>query len=362
MIGLYCPDVPPVPGGVSDHTLVLARALSAFGAPPVVLARRGDPALFAPMTCVTGLAPTDVADAACQQGVRAILIQYVPFLFARRGVAPALILGIRRIARAGLGLAVFVHEPYVPFTRLPWLVTGLPQRFQLRYLLHHAERVYAAVPRFAEIARRYSRPGTDVAVVPVGATLPVSTVSREDARQALGLADGTVAIGIFSPAASGFRHDWIAAAARRLAPQPNVMWVRFGFGSDRPLPGYPADDRVLVLGEADPATIGRVMRALDVAVSPYVDGLTMRRTGAMLALAHGVPTVSSTGHLFDQRLSLVADCAPTVEAFTERLERLVVDPDERRALAERSSRSHEFVSPDILARRLISDLLPGRIG
>jgi hypothetical protein len=270
--------------------------------------------------------------------------------------------GIRRIARAGLGLAVFVHEPYVPFTRLPWLITGLPQRFQLRYLLHHADKVYAAVPRFADIARRYSRPGTDVALVPVGATLPVSTVSREEARRALGLADGTVAIGIFSPGASGFRHDWIAAAERRLASHPNVVWVRFGFGSDRPLPGYPTGDRALTLGETDPATIGRVMRALDVAASPYVDGLTMRRTGAMLALAHGVPTLSSTGHLFDQRLSEVADCARSEAVFAERLVQVVEDPGERRALAERSSRSQEFVSADTLARRLTSDLLPGRIG
>ena len=41
MIGIYCPDIPRFPGGVSDHTLVLARALEAQGAPPAVLARRG---------------------------------------------------------------------------------------------------------------------------------------------------------------------------------------------------------------------------------------------------------------------------------------------------------------------------------
>jgi hypothetical protein len=64
MIAIYCPDVPPAPGGVSDHTLALARALHDIGAPVTVLAQRGDPALFGPIPLETGLAPADVAAAA----------------------------------------------------------------------------------------------------------------------------------------------------------------------------------------------------------------------------------------------------------------------------------------------------------
>ena len=358
MIGLYCPDVPPIPGGVSDHTLILARSLSAFGAPPVVLALRGNPALFAPMTCVTGLKPTDIADAARAHGVSTVVIQYVPFLFARRGVSPALVLGIRRMARAGVGLAVIIHEPFVPFTRLPWLVTGFPQRWQFGYLMRRASHVYTPLPEFADIARRYTGSGTTVAVAPVGATLPVSPVSREEARQSLGLDNGTVAIGIFSPAASGFAHDWIAAAVARLAPRTEVVWVRFGFGSDRALPGYPSGANVRTVGETDPATVGKVMRALDLAAAPYVDGLTMRRTGAMLALAHGVPTVSSTGHLFDPQLRQIADCEPSADAFAGRLERLAGDAVERRELALRSQGYCDLASVEVLAARLRTDLMP----
>ena len=358
MIGLYCPDVPPIPGGVSDHTLRLARSLNAFGQPPVVLAQRGDPALFDPMACVIGLAPTDVADAALRRGVSTVVIQYVPFLFARRGVSPALILGIRRMVRAGLGIAVVIHEPFVPFTRLPWLVTGPLQRWQFRYMLRRASHVYAPLPHYADLGRRYSRPGTTVVVAPIGATLPVSDVSREEARSTLGLANGTVAIGIFSPAASGFAHDWIAAAAARLSARSDVTWVRFGFGSDRSLPGYPTGANVVTVGETDPETVGRVMRALDLAAAPYIDGLTMRRSGAMLALVHGVPTVSSTGRLFDPQLREIADCEATPEAFAARLERLVADANERRKLAQRSYRYHAMASIDILAGRLLMDLVP----
>jgi glycosyltransferase involved in cell wall biosynthesis len=358
VIGLYCPDVPPVPGGVSDHTLILAQSLNAFGHPPVVLARRGDPARFAPMTCVTGLGPTDVAQAARAHGVHTVVIQYVPFLFARRGVSPALVLGVRRMVAAGLRIAVIIHEPFVPFTRLPWLVTGFPQRWQFGYLVRSASHVYTPLPRFADVAHRYTGSGTTVVVAPIGATLPVSQVSRDEARHALGLTDGMIAIGVFSPAASGFAHDWIAAAAARLALRADVTWVRFGFGSDRSLRGYPTGANVVTIAETDAETVGRVMRALDLAAAPYVDGLTMRRSSAMLALAHGVPTVSSTGHLFDPQLREMADCEPTPEAFATRLERLVQDAEERRELALRSHRYHAIASVDILAGRLLMDLMP----
>ncbi len=358
MIGLYCPDVPPTPGGVSDHTLILAQSLGALGHPPVVLARRGDPARFAPITCVTGLAPSDVAGAARAHGVTTVVIQYVPFLFARRGVSLALVLGVRRMTAEGLGIAVVIHEPFVPFTRLPWLITGFPQRWQFGYMLRRCSHVYAPLPRYAEIGRQYSGPGTVVTVAPIGATIPVSHVPREEARRRLGITDGKVVIGIFSPAASGFAHEWIAAAATRLASNPDVVWVRYGFGSDRALPGYPGGPNTITVGETDEATVGWVTRALDLAAAPYVDGLTMRRSGAMLALIHGIPTVSSTGHLFDPTLQQLADCEPTTETFAARLETLVLSAEERRKLALHADRYHVIASIDILAKRLLMDLMP----
>jgi len=356
VIGIYCPGIPPVPGGVSDHTLALARALEAEGAPPVVLAERGDAARFEPMTCITGLKPGDVAAAARANGVTTLVLQYVPFLFARRGVSPALVRGVHRMHAAGLKLAVVVHEAFVPFTRIPWLVTGGPQRLQYRYLLRRATHVYAPLPRYADIARRYVRAGTHVTVAPIGATIPASTLTRAEARARLGLGDDRVALGIFSPAASGFAHPWIAAAAARLAGHPRVIWVRFGFGSARPLPGYPEGPNVMMIGEASAAKVADTMRALDIAAAPYTDGLTMRRSGAMLALAHGVPVVSSEGHLFDANLRALADCATDAEAFAERLARLVDDPAERAAAARRATGYGEQASIESLARMMIRDL------
>ena len=75
MIGLYSPDLPPTLGGVSDHTLALARALAAQGGPPAVLGKSGDPALFAPLPCAVDLGPLDVASAARRLGVHVLVVQ-----------------------------------------------------------------------------------------------------------------------------------------------------------------------------------------------------------------------------------------------------------------------------------------------
>lgn len=356
MIGIYCPDIPPVPGGVSDHTLVLARALEAAGHRPVVLAREGDPELFVPIPTRIGLAPGDVARAARDLGATSVVIQYVPFLFARRGVSPAVVLGARAMRRAGLRTAVVVHEAYVPFTRIPWLVTGVPQRLQFGYLVRHASHVYAPLPKYADIARKYAGPRTQVAVAPIGATIPLSQLTRSEARAQLGITEDEVAIGIFSPAASGFAHEFIAAAARRLDGRADVRWVRFGFGSDRLLPGYPTGPNVITIGESSPERIAATMRALDIAAAPYTDGLTMRRSGAMLALAHGIATVSSEGHLFDPSLRALADCEPNAEAFAARIAYLADDAALRAVWSQKASGYSAQASVEQLARMMIRDL------
>ncbi|HXY69988.1 MAG TPA: hypothetical protein VEH62_11105 [Gemmatimonadales bacterium] len=355
MIGLYSPDLPPVRGGVSDHTLVLARALEALGHRPAVLGRYGDPEMFSPLPCRVGLSPWRAARAARELRCNAVVVQYVPFLFARRGVAPQLYPAVWRLRRARIRLAVVLHEPYVPFTRLPWLVTGWPMRWQLRYLLRRAAFVYAPVPRYVEIARRYA-PGAKVKLAPIGATLPPSTLTREAARLKIGLQSGMIGIGVFSPSAAGFQRQWIEEAARKLAGHMQVAWIVFGFGGDlvlrEPVPGT----RVVHVPDHDPEVITRIMRALDIAAAPYVDGLTMRRSGAMLALAHGVPTVSSTGPLFDPRLAELAACEETSAAFATRLTRLVLNPGERAAMAARAQGYRTKASVEVLARQLLNDL------
>jgi polysaccharide biosynthesis protein PslF len=212
------------------------------------------------------------------------------------------------------------------------------------------------VPAFAQIARKYARAHTRVEVLPVGASHPVSTVTRAEARRELNIPDDRVVIGVFSPAASGFLVDWIAAAAERLRSRKEVLWLLLGFGSDGSAAGLPAGDHVRRLGALDRARLGRALRALDLAAQPYTDGLTMRRSGAMLVLAHGVPMVSSTGEHLDPACARVAACEASADAFAARLEQLVMNPAVRAEWAARAANSADVSSVGPLADAIVRDL------
>jgi len=249
-----------------------------------------------------------------------------------------------------------VHEPYVPFTRLAWLLTGAPQRLQLAALGRGASHIYTPVPGFVPMIRRYAGANAPVTVAPVGASVPIAAPSaRSGARARLGLTDDQVAIGVFSPGAAGFALPWLAVAAARLAGEPRVTWVLFGSGSARRLPGMPSGGNVIVLGEADATVIGETMRAVDIAAQPYVDGLTLRRTSAMLALASGVATVSSSGPLFDPTVGELAHCEPNAAAFAECLALLVRDEAARAQARARTAGYAATASVEALARQLIAD-------
>jgi glycosyltransferase involved in cell wall biosynthesis len=357
---VYCPDLPPVPGGVSDHTAALARSLGARFAEVNVVGRRGDPSLLAPIPCRVGVSPASLPSAIAAAGARALILQYVPFLFARSGLAPALVGALGRLRRAGVRVGVLVHEPFVPFTRLPWLVTGWPMRWQLRAVVRRADAVWSPVPAFLAYARRAARPATRLGVVPVGATVPVAPAdggAREEVRRRLGLTADEVVIGVFSPGAAAAASDWVNGAVAALAEEPRVRWVRFGNGSGGATPRAAEAARVLDLGRLEPAEVGRIHRALDLAVAPFADGLTLRRTSAMAALAHGVPLVSSRGPLFDPSLADAAVCAPTAELFVAAVRALVADPGRRAALGAAGRRFYDAAgSTAVLAARISEDL------
>ena len=356
-IALYCPTLPPAQGGVADHTALLARALAGAGADVVVLGRTGD-ALggVETMLGVTPLGEHGLAASVARTGAGFVLVQYVPFLYARFGLAPSLVVGLRALRGVGVRIGLFVHEPYVPFTRPPWFFTGLPMRWQLRAVVRLSDIVCASVPAFLETARRSADEDTRLLLLPIGSTIPVVPGSRAAARAALGLDGSEIAVGVFSPGASGLRCEWVARAAAALGGPP-VRWVFFGRNAEAPPAGFPAGAPSLCLGWVEPAKASEIFRALDIAAQPFVDGLTLRRTSAMAALAHGVPLVSARGPLFDPALDGAALCASTEDDFVADLRRLVETPALREAQGRLGRAFYaERGSVEVAASRLLEAL------
>ncbi len=362
-IALYCPELPPAPGGVADHTLLLSRALVAAGADVAVLGGTGEPGRFEPIPALTGVAPSrgayDLSEGARRLGAIAVLVQYVPFLYGRLGLAPSLARALRRLGGIGIRVGLFVHEPFVPLTRPAWWLTGVPMRWQFRVVVRSADVVFAAVPHFLHLACRVARAGTRLVAVPVGATIPVVPAARAEARAALGLTDAEIAVGVFSPRASGLRPDWLAHAAAALGGV-RARWVFFGRGSETPPDGFPPDVRSRCLGWLEPERASRVFRALDIAAAPYQDGLTLRRTSAMAALAHGIPLASSRGPLSDPALEAAALCADSAAGFGAHLARLAADAALRDTQGRRGKEIYDARgSIEVLAARVAAELGAG---
>jgi len=56
-------------------------------------------------------------------------------------------------------------------------------------------------------------------------------------------------------------------------------------------------DRVHATGPLDAADLSLHLSACDVMLQPYIDGVSSRRTGTIVALAHGIPVVTTSGRL-----------------------------------------------------------------
>ena len=132
-VAILSPGYPDDPGGVTDHTARLVKNWPEMGADVCVL---GD--VSQTVESLTARLESETA--------AALLIQYVPFLYGRRGLSrkPKEL----AVACEGVGIRVttFVHEPWVPPTRLPWLILSPLQKRQLRHLMSVSDAVVTAVP------------------------------------------------------------------------------------------------------------------------------------------------------------------------------------------------------------------------
>jgi glycosyltransferase involved in cell wall biosynthesis len=101
--------------------------------------------------------------------------------------------------------------------------------------------------------------------------------------------------------------------------------------------------------------VSALLRACDLLIQPYPDGITTRRTSAMAGLKNGVATVSTHGPLTETiwSESCAVALAPVGDAaqFARTVDRLLNDAAARHALATGGARAYErhFSMPRTIA-------------
>jgi glycosyltransferase involved in cell wall biosynthesis len=233
-----------------------------------------------------------------------VLLQYNPFSYGKRGWNPYLPGVMARIKRESPGtrVAVMAHETFVPPESLKFRVMRAYQQDQFRRLGREADLMLLSIEGWAREFQGWF-PRIPVLHLPVGSNMAVASILREEARERLGIRPGAVVVGLFGQAHPSRMLDWVGAAvqaARRERPDTVLLYVG---PHETEVRRFSGDVPVIGGGPFAPEEVSRRFAAMDIHLTPFLDGASTRRTSLMTGLQHGIATVSTRGGHTDSVLA-----------------------------------------------------------
>lgn len=308
MIHLLTGEYPPLPGGVSDYSALIAAQLAAQSEPVHVWTRGHNGTVSEGGVWVHriagGFSPLYLAqlDRELEElpGPHRILVQWTPHSFGFRSLNAMLPLWLWKRARMNHDrVELMVHEPFLEFARGRWRrnTAAAVHRFMMATLLDAAAKVWVAIPAWESRLRPWCLgKAREFAWLPV----PSNVEPAWDARAIITLRSQLAParqpiIGHFG----SYREDVAALlepAIALLLQQSNALILLTGLGSDEFADRFQSS-RVLSTGALRVKALSEHLSACDVLLQPYPDGISSRRGSAMAALALGMPMVSNLGHL-----------------------------------------------------------------
>ena len=308
-------EYPPQPGGVSAYTRLVAEGLAAMGDEIVVYA---PPQTLGAELPAPGVRVHRLPDRFSLRGLYRldrelarhrpdrILVQYVPHAFGLKAMnLPFTTWAAARAARLA-PLWVMFHEVAFPFVRRPirYNLVALANRAMARTLVARADRVMVSVMHWEQVLRRLCRLARRADWLPVPCNVATNAdpdrVVAVRARYAPDVASPLVGhFGTFGPLITDLL-DLSVAGVLRGNPQAQILLI--GRGSDQYLARigklYPElTGRMAATSELSPEELAAHLRACDLLLQPYPDGVSSRRGGAMAGLANRVPIVTNLGHI-----------------------------------------------------------------
>lgn len=342
-------EYPPFCGGVGDYTALVARGLEAAGDTvrvwtPSAHGESDDAVRRLPDRF--GALSRKVLDHAWQHEPGIIIVQYVPNAFGARGANLAFCRWLREQAGRGCDVRVMFHEPYFYFSlNRPWRnAIAAIQRVMAAELIQASRCIYMSSTNWTRYLAPYG-PLPDAVALPIPSTVPEHADSESEAcyRASMQGPEASLVVGHF-----GTYGEHVAAELRSIVPSlldglPNGRLAFIGRGSIEFVESLRSTsipvERTWASGSLDAANAAAAVRACDLLVQPYPDGVTTRRTSVMAGLRNGVPTVTSDGFLTEPiwreaapvALAPASDSAAMVAAIAA----LLGDNDARHTLARR---------------------------
>lgn len=302
-------EYPPTPGGVADYTRRVAGGLSAAGDTVTVWAPRVESTVEASGVVVHGL-PDHFGPRSlhvigralqCADDEQRVLVQYVPHAFGWKGANVRFCLWLR--AQRHTPVWVMFHEVAFPLGRGQRLVEnglGLVTHGMAAMVASAAERAFVSIPAWEPMVRRVA-PSTCVEWMPVPSSVDVQVDDAAVRRVRDRFARSGALIGHFGTFGRLIR-PLLDAALPLVLQAVEAHIVLVGRGSDEAAAEirqrWPdLASRVTGTGHLDPRDLSHHVAACDAMLQPYPDGISSRRTSAMVALAHGRPLATTLGPL-----------------------------------------------------------------
>ncbi len=347
-------EYPPVIGGVSDYSQVVAEGLAATGddvhvwCPPLPGAAASNGVTVHPILGDISRRDLRAVDLLLDRfpPPRRLLLQWVPHGFGYRSMNVGFCLWLRHRSRCGDRVEIMVHEPYLAFGgSVLQSMAAAVHRAMTVILTRAACRIWMAIPDWERRWRPYTL-GRDVPFewLPIPSSL--SEPAPDDVcrvRESYALPGSRIVgyLGSYGTAATRALSMSLPEILRRSPSSVVLLLGQNGQGLYRQLVRDHPElaSRLHALGVLSSSALAQHVRACDVLVQPYPDGISSRRTSAMAGLALGVAVVTTTGHLTEPFweesgcVSLVRLNEP--HAMAAETLRLLSDDDARQRLGAR---------------------------
>jgi glycosyltransferase involved in cell wall biosynthesis len=382
-VGLVSAEFPPAVGGVGDHTARLASELVGRGHAVDVLTSQG----------TTVAAPDDraggarvlrlvrrwdwrifglVARLARAQQWDVLHVQYQPGAY---GLHPAITLLPRWLG------AIMRQRPVVVTTfhdlRVPYLFpkAGPLRRWVVRQLARSSDAIVAVADSDLPALGAWTagrRRSALLEHIPLGNHFDALPPAFDGGawRAQLGLPSGTFLLGYTGFVNRSKRLDELVRALgllRDAGQAVHLLFIGEAVGSSDPtnraylaevrreIAALRLDERVHWTGYQPPAAVAGWLRVVDLAVLPFADGASLRRTSLIAAWSHGVPVLTTAPREAAPWLSGPTPVAAVAEATAGGLARAIMElqacPQRRRELAAAGlAFASRFAWPEVACR------------
>jgi glycosyltransferase involved in cell wall biosynthesis len=306
-------EYPPYAGGVADYTYQVAHGLRQRGIGVEVIVFREPPGSIEPAVTFVGSAVNPVSLRRASRIIekssedRILLVQYVPQGYGLKGMNLPFVLWLSRLTETTVW--VMFHEVQVTVAQgAPWkhrLLAFITQDMAQR-IAKRADHCFVSISSFIDPVKKFTRAGVRVEWLPVPSNLPAEGDQSEVAGLRVSLLEGGTGplVGNFGTYGRSVQPlvQSVVEQSRRLHPEWKFVFIGRGsqeFLNELEERGVVPPGSAVASGSLGAAEAACWIKACDVMVQPYPDGVSSRRTTLMAALALGKATVSNLGHLSD---------------------------------------------------------------